>query len=349
MRCLILCLGLLGVGASVAGAAEHKIAYLPTGRHSTETGYGLGVKFKAYSRGTTSGITTRILTGAVYTEKGQYTARLDAGAVDKSSGVEMRLVFEIRTLPERFYGIGANTPSEAEEVFDPNRERFHTTIYKYLSSKLKLGLRYEFENIEVEGLDPDGALVRSDLLGVEGASVSGLGLLLGWDSRNDGDDPTAGGYHQLYAVRFDRQLNGSHDFDTLIADLRWYTALGVRHTLATQVFSYHVARDAPFSRLAALGGRAHSRGYRRGRYLDDTLLALQTELRWDAPRGIEWVGFLGAAQVFHGVSSFRGASFKPTVGVGVRARPRYAPARGRFDVALGTEGVRLYVGFGEAF
>jgi outer membrane protein assembly factor BamA len=349
MRASLIALAALLVGASGADAARHKLAYLPTARHSSETGYGVGVKFKAYSFETTSGVTTRILAGTMVTEEGQYTARLDTNAIDESSGVELRLVFEIRTLPERFYGIGADTPSEAQEIYDPTRQRFHTTLFKYLKPQLKLGVRYEFEDIEVDGIDPDGQLIDSDLLGVGGASVSGLGLVLAWDTRNDNDDPTAGSYHQLYALRFDHELNSSHDFDALIADLRWFTALGDKTTLASQVFSYHVSRDVPFTRLASLGGRAPTRGYRRGRFLDDTLLAVQGEIRWDRFTRAELVGFAGVAEVFHGVKNFRGASLQPTIGVGIRAQPRFAPARGRFDIALGTEGVRLYVGFGEAF
>ena len=133
-------------------------------------------------------------------------------------------------------------------------------------------------------------------------------------------------------------------------DLRRYFDLGKHKTLALQCFVYNTEGDPPFWRYAALGGRAHSRGYRRARYLDKTLVATQAEYRFPVWRRLGAVVFAGVANVAPRLRVVRVRYSRPTVGAGVRYRVGGAAGlKARVDFAVGDDSFRVYASLDEAF
>ena len=251
-------------------------------------------------------------------------------------------------LSYRFYGTGPSTPKSAEEVYRPQSTRAYAEIMRTAVSDIWLGARFEAENVSLMEVEDGGALARGEIRGTDASTVAGAGLVLEWDHRHPLD--RLGWKLQGFALWFDEELGSSHDFNNYNFDLRTYLDLGSEYELAGQFFIYSTRGDPPFWRYAALGGRAHTRGYRRGRYLDRTLIAFQQELRFPIAWRVRGVAFAGLGDIASRLTNMELDDMKPTVGGGVRLiMGDGEKARIRFDVALGGDTPRLYLAFGEAF
>jgi outer membrane protein assembly factor BamA len=256
----------------------------------------------------------------------------------------------VNTLALRFYGIGPNTPSSNEEIYHPQRVLAYFEIFRNLFLDLKAGLRYEFDYFKFLDYDKNGILATESIRNTTNKKIFGGGVLLDWDTRDRKYSPTSGSHHQFFALFFDDKLGSEINFNNYNIDLRNYFSLGAGHVLATQFFIYIANGDPPFWRLAALGGRAHTRGYRRGRYLESCLLAFQGEYRLPVLWRLGLVGFAGLGDVAPSIRKLQFEHMRPSFGAGIRfALGSPDKVRARFDVGLGGDSVRFYVSFDEAF
>ena len=102
--------------------------------------------------------------------------------------------------------------------------------------------------------------------------------------------------------------------------------------------------------MASLGGRAHTRGYRRDRYLDHLLVAAQAEYRFPPWKRFGTTAFLGWAAVAPGLATLQAKYLRPTVGFGLNLRYGANDAiLARFDSAFGHEGVEFDFSLTESF
>ncbi len=122
------------------------------------------------------------------------------------------------------------------------------------------------------------------------------------------------------------------------------------HVLATQVFIFDVPDNPPFWRLASLGGRSHTRGYRRDRFLDHLLVSAQAELRFPHWKRIGVTSFLGWAAVAPGWRTLQAKYMRPTAGIGLNLHYGARNAIvARFDTAVGHEGLEFEFSLSDAF
>jgi hypothetical protein len=284
------------------------------------------------------------------TTKGQGEASftLNLGWGEERYYAKTRVAFT--NIAHRFYGIGPDTPDNAEEVFERQSLLYYLELMRRVTSHLRVGVRGEFEDSRMLETEADGLFQTTAIPGVEGSHVSGYGVLADWDSRDDRYWPTRGGYYQTFAVRFNDDLGSDYEFDVFYVDLRQFIPTHRNHVLALQAVLYDTDGAPPFWRLAELGGRPHSRGYRRGRYRDNVLLAFQAEHRFAVWRRFGIVGFAGLADVAPRLSAVSIGHMRPTFGGGLRFRVggSHHHINARFDVAYGNE-FRLYFKLGESF
>lgn len=349
-------LSLLIVAASAAAAQSEpdaplsSMAAIPQIRYSSLSGFGGGARVLMLLAPEGARSAATLAGRFVVTEEEEVISRLDASVESRGrDGLRFEMTFEYRDIPERFYGIGAKSSSDDEEVYTPIKTRFHVTVFRELIRNLDIGIRYEYENVDMEDLEPGGELATGRIRGSEGMKTIGTGLIAEWDRRDRRYNPTRGSYHQFYALAFDRTLGGDDDFLNGIVDLRWYRAVDSRSLLAAQFFSFAVTDDAPVQRLAALGGRPHTRGYSRARYVDQVMLAGQVEFRRHLFGRWGIVLFGGAAQVASDYRNFSSTATRPTFGAGARLRVTKRGLNVRGDAALGFEGPRFDLTFDEAF
>jgi hypothetical protein len=253
-------------------------------------------------------------------------------------------------LPRAFYGIGPDAERADREIYRPRILRAYVELFRHVWRSLKVGARAEFEYAEALAVEADGLLDTPAGRAAIDKSIVGCGLAFDWDTRDCADDPAAGSYHQAFVLPFTDETGSQRSFTNYNVDLRHYQRLGHEQVLATQAFVYGASGDAPFWRLATLGGRAHSRAYSTGRYRDQLLLAAQTEYRFPLWRRLRGVAFAGAALVGPDLGSLDAADLQPTIGAGLRLR--YSATRRlplSFDFAYGRESTRALITLGHAF
>jgi hypothetical protein len=326
--------------------------YLPAAYYSTENGFGAGGSLLRHFHinGDSIAPATMAVKGRVTTKvRGKVELTFDKGWGEQRHASRTKISYT--NLARRFYGIGPNTQSDAEEVYRAEHILGYIEYFHRFTRAFRLGLRAEGEHARVLEVEEDGLLATDSIPGASTEGIVGWGLLADWNTTDRRYSPMHGSHHQAYVMSFVGNGKLDSDFAIYHVDLRKYLSLGHGHVLALQGFVYGVADgDPPFWKLAALGGRAHTRGYRGGRYLDRLLVATQAEYRLPVAWRFGLVGFAGLASVGPRFSELELKDARPTVGGGIRFRlGDDDEVRGRFDAAFGQRSVRLYFEIDEAF
>jgi hemolysin activation/secretion protein len=143
----------------------------------------------------------------------------------------------------------------------------------------------------------------------------------------------------------------TYQFGMLNLDTRWYHGIHADQVLAVQGYFYGTYEDAPFWRLASLGGGAIGRAYSQDRWLDDVVVSVQAEWRWRALKHFGLVAFGGAGVVDESVAKLRAKYLRPSVGLGIRYFSRLGEevVPLRFDLAFGYRNWRMTLAVDEAF
>jgi outer membrane protein assembly factor BamA len=324
--------------------------YLPKVYYGSETGVGFGGQIlRPFSLGKRTN-DSDIGVGGRFMAKGQGTARVTVNLGGSATPYSAKTKLEFTNIPRRFYGIGPDTPGDDEEVFQRQSLLYYLEVFRHVVSHLRLGVRGELEAAQLLETKRDGLLETLPIAGVERSSVTGWGILAEWDSRDDRYWPTRGAFHQSFFMKFDDGAGSDHNFDVYYVELRHYLTTAPNHVLALQAFLYATEGAPPFWRMAEMGGRAHSRGYERGRYRHRVIVALQAEHRFAVWRRLGLVGFAGLADVASRLEQMQLEHMRPTLGGGVRFRVGGDKERinARLDVAYGNE-FKFYFKLGESF
>ncbi len=253
--------------------------------------------------------------------------------------------------PDKFWGIGNDAPESAEEDYEPLYFRSLTSVQRRFGPGLYIGLRYQYEYIDLRETDPDGVLQSGTVPGSEGGSASGIGFIVNHDTRNHVYQPSSGFYNQVFAVFFGGAIGSDYDFNMLTIDLRAYHSLFGSHVLALQMYDGFISGDPPFQMLNKLGGSYWMRGYYEGRYRDRHMITFQTEYRFPVTWRFGGVVFAGAGEVGDTLNSFRLDEFEYSVGFGVRFMfDRQERINARLDIGFGkNDNTGIYALVLEAF
>lgn len=220
--------------------------------------------------------------------------------------------------PDKFWGIGNDTPDEAGEDFEPVYFSSYTSLQKRAAPGLYVGLRHQYEYISLKEAGPEGVLQYGTIPGSEGGNASGLGIVVNYDTRNHIYQPSAGFYNQIFAVFFRKATGSDYEFELLSIDLRKYFSVFGSHVLALQTYDGFISGTPPFQMLNMLGGSYWMRGYRLGRYRDKNRITFQAEYRFPLFWRFGAVGFAGLGDVSSGIDGFRLNRFKYSLGFGFR-------------------------------
>jgi hypothetical protein len=296
-------------------------AFIPAVFYTPETGLAGGAAVLLFFRGKDRSEEARPSTLAptlIFTEKSQVIALV---------GYELNLSREryrisggggFLKFPDLFWGIGPDTPDANEEDYTPRSVLFSSAIERRVRSRLGLGLNYEVARAEISEKKEGGLLDSGKIPGSDGGTVSGLGPLITWDSRDNLFYATHGSFHTLSATFFDRALGSDFTFQRYIVDLRTYFSVLEANVVALQAVGAFIGGDPPFQMMSRIGGSELMRGYYDGRYRDKHAIVMQAEWR----RRLWWrlgaAAFVGVGDVAPKLSEFRVRDFKPAVGGGVR-------------------------------
>ncbi len=291
-----------------------------------------------------------VLGDLMYTQNKQLALAVQPDIYLRNEKYVLRAELEYQKYPDKFYGIGNRTSSDLEEDFTPEEIRIFLRAQARLLPGLYAGPVYEYLDSRLKEIENDGLFAQKTISGSDGARISGAGLQVSWDTRDNIYLPSKGNYYQLQATWFDSQLGGRYDFQRYIVDFRTYLTVWHSHILAFQAYGRSTSGDVPFQKLSELGGSLLMRGYYLGRYRDRNLLAAQSEYRLPLWKRLGLVAFAGLGDVASTPSRFRLRDVKTSAGFGLRFLLIPEEKMNlRLDFGFGKDTSGFYVTITEAF
>ncbi|MDG5799824.1 BamA/TamA family outer membrane protein [Marinilabiliaceae bacterium ANBcel2] len=199
--------------------------------------------------------------------------------------------------------------------------------------------------------DLDISDITTNVKGLYGGFVSGIGPVFMYDSRNHNLAPSSGFFLRGGVLVYDNLWFSDFDFVEYYFDIRQFNSVLGNSVLGFQYIYNYTSNDAPFFKLPELGGKDRMRGIGYSRWIvDKHIQMVRGELRFPV-----WWRFGG---VFFTETGFAGDSFSAiyddlmlTCGLGLRFRihPR-EPLNIRFDAGFTSDGQSgFFVTLREAF
>ena len=329
------------------------LIFLPIIFYTPETKIAFGIGGMYNLRASEGGLRSRpssFRAGVIYTQKKQFIIEFGLDLYPKSEKFHLMGNFSFSKYLDRFYGIGNNTSEDMREDYTSRIARISLNLQKSVLPKLNIGIQYEFEYNKVIEVEEAGELAKGEILGSEGGTTSGIGLLINWDTRNNIFFPSSGDFYQLSAILFRSALESDYDFTRCNLDLRKYFPLFSSHVLALQGYLNIITGNPPFQMLSLIGSQNWMRGYYRGRFRDKSMIAFQMEYRMPVWGRFGLVGFVGFGDVADKVSNLEPRNFKYSAGFGLRyLLSRKEKINVRLDIGFGKESSGVYVAVSEAF
>ena len=253
--------------------------------------------------------------------------------------------------PDYFWGLGNDSPDDAKEEYTLKQFFFNPQVIFRVYDQFYLGLNFEMQDVTDFAYGVEGSLF--DLQQVEGRKggfTSGAGILVTWDTRNNSYSPGKGSFAELNVTRFSDFLGSDFEFTSYMVDVRKFFPLGRNRVLGTQAYSRINNGDIPIRYLAMLGGNEIMRGYYKGRYADQSMIAMQAEIRQHLFWRLGVVAFGSVGQVSSRVRNFGIGDFHAAGGGGLRIRLNEKEKLNlRVDVGFGENSLGVYVMMREAF
>jgi len=209
------------------------------------------------------------------------------------------------------------------------------------------GLRFVRSPVTIKGLSQGFA----DLLPEVTFEMAGVELKGQWDTRDDEFYPLQGSLTKATADVMRADIGPrSKDFARYRLAYNGYRATGERSVVAWRAAAETVSGTAPFFALPWFGSGVDLRGYTPGRYIGESLVAVQVEYRWQATFRLGFVAFGGVGTVRDPPRAFDEPGWLPAAGVGLRWRlAKQNRLNFRVDYARGQDDDSLVISVGEAF
>jgi hypothetical protein len=186
---------------------------------------------------------------------------------------------EYQRYPDSFWGIGDDTPDDAEERYLRERLRLRLTPRRRITGSIYAGLTADLM-LQRGTYSETGIFATQDIPGEAGGFTSGLGPAASYDTRDNTVSSRSGTLLQAAWVGFSEILGSRYDFWKLMTDARHFFPVGEESALGLRYYGEFQAGDVPYYHLAMLGGDELLRGYFLGRYRDKDLVALEAEYRF---------------------------------------------------------------------
>jgi outer membrane protein assembly factor BamA len=330
------------------------ILVLPIIAKSIETGWSFGLASAATFHLKSHDTITRTSNAqalALYTTRHQFIAAINGSIYFPGERFILNEQLSYSSFPDNFWGLGKWAPDSSKESYKFKQYYIYLHPQFLVARNLFLGVLYEFQRVfDVEY--PAGKLFdKEDVLGRHGYHVSGLGLSITYDTRNNAFSPTKGMMLQFYFDHFTPVFFSDYQYTNYVIDLRRFIRTYKDQVLALQVFGSFNAGEVPLRSLAYLGGANSMRGYYAGRYRDKNAAIVQAEYRVPLFWRIGAVGFADVGNVGPELEYLNFRYFKYSYGGGLRIalnQKEKLNLRLDYGIAKGSS-QGFYLQLGEAF
>jgi len=293
-----------------------------------------------------------ITVNALYTLKNQTVLQFLPEFYSKNESLKFRATILYQDMPTSFFGVGnsgsmnsANITAR-EEKYTNRTFIFQPQLTHTIWGRLKVGLSYDLKSTRVLKIATGGRLASGSVPGAAGGELSGLGLMLDYDSRDSLFFPSRGAYAQM-TTRFYREAFGSdYTYDYYAADLRGYRKLGDGGVLALQFAVVAAGQGVPFYDMPFYDLRGIFNSY----FTNRSSYYAQAEYRFPLSSRLSAVVFGGGGNSAPrpGLLSFKTMQFAG--GSGLRfVLDKNEKINMRLDIGASRWGVQPYFGITEAF
>jgi outer membrane protein assembly factor BamA len=287
---------------------------------------------------------------ALYSIEHQFVAAINGTIYFPGEKYIFNQQFSYSYYPDNFWGLGKNTPNSNKEPYDYKQFYIYLHPQRHLGRSYFLGILYELQNVWDVNYEPGGLFDKESIVGRYGYIVSGLGMSITYDTRNNAFSPNHGAMLQFYFNHFDPWFGSDYRYTNYVLDLRKFFGLGSGQVLALQAYGYFNTGTVPFRSLASFGGAYHMRGYYQGRFRDNDQGLLQAEYRLPVYWRFGLVGFGGVGNVASDLGNFDFTHVKYSFGAGIRfALNKSERLNLRLDYGVGHGSSGFYFQLGEAF
>lgn len=327
-----------------------KWTIIPAVVYSPETNLGIGARalriFRPQgSKGENLRPSTLPIT-FLYTFNNQsiFTTELEWWADENKSFLNARL--ELSNFPFRYYGIGDVASINSGEPYTTRFASFQINYERMLFKGLYLGPKYEFRADDISKRVEGGLLETDRPLGYDGQRISGFGLVMNYDTRDNIFQPHKGWFNRIGYMDYSKFLGSRFEFSQFTVDLRKYFAIKKQNSLALQSWWSFTSSNAPFQHISLIGGSDRMRGYFEGKYRDRHAMVHQAEYRFRVHRNLGMVVFGHGGQVAGSLQQFDWKRFKYGGGFGFRYKITEDGLNIRLDFAFGDQRA-FYFGLNE--
>jgi outer membrane protein assembly factor BamA len=329
------------------------VLVLPVIARSIETGWSFGLASAATFHLKTHDSATRtsnVQALALYTTRQQFVTVINGSIYFPGERFIINEQLSYSSFPDKFWGLGKSAPFGNQESYKFKQYYVYLHPQRLIGRNLFLGVIYEFQRVFNVEYARGGLFDRQNIVGRDGYHVSGLGLSLTYDTRNNAFSPDHGSMLQFYFDHFAPLLGSDYQYTNYVLDFRRFFRIHEGQVLALQAYGTFNAGEVPLRSLASLGGANSMRGYYAGRYRDKNGAALQAEYRVPLFWRLGAVGFGGMGNVGPRLEDINFEGLKWSYGGGLRlALNKKEKLNLRLDYGLAGRSQGFYLQLGEAF
>ncbi|MCX8123550.1 MAG: outer membrane protein assembly factor [Spirochaetes bacterium] len=257
--------------------------------------------------------------------------------------------FQYMNYPDKFYGIGQETTDDNKESYTSRIFSFKNIIERALIPGFYIGLLYHIDVRKTTQAEEGGVIDTNQVPGSDKGRVSGLGITVNFDNRDDILFTRDGSYANLTITQYSKYIKSDFDYIDVTFDYRFFEPFWFSHVLAVQFFSGYIHGQAPFYLLSQMGGAKLMRGLYEGRFRDRNVVVVQAEYRVPLFWRFSGCGFGGAGQVAPTLRDFNKKHIVYTWGGGLRFKIKKEQSLNiRLDVGFSKNFYGVYVTIGEA-
>lgn len=285
-----------------------------------------------------------------YTINKQTDLSSEWGIFTKAERFFLKGDMRFRIYPDRFYGVGNNTPQTNMEIYDYKLFNIRASGLKKLKKELFVGPSLQFNRSFDFHHSANGVLGNGSVTGYNGGTNVGLGALLIYDSRDNVLNSYKGMFLETSSLFYNKTYGSSFNYQVFQLEFCRYWQIKPKQILAFQLRSRMSFGDVPFLELSMVGNDDILRGYPRNRFRDNHFMLSQLEYRFPLFWRIGMTTFVGMGDVFSRPQDLSWRTTKYTVGAGLRFLVNSAERINiRVDYGYGSEGGFVYINVAEAF
>ena len=329
-------------------AGESRWLLLPFAAYAPETKLSGGIVAGWYESPQGGRAPSNVQGGVTVTQRRQLILQIAPEWYVRNHRWRLNGTLLVSRFPDAFFGIGGDTPADAEEAFTTRRIQWDAAAQRAMGPDWRLGGRLVGHLSRVSDADAGGQIATGAVPGAGGTTVLGVGPALFADTRDDLYFPTHGTFVDLAVLGHSALWGSDATFVRLLSDLRGYRSLGAT-VFAGNLYSEAVTGTVPFEVLPQLGGSTYMRGYRQGRYRDRVYWTAQAEARLPLFWRFRMAAFANVGEVGPRLGGDLLDAVQAAAGLGGRFRLTDNGVYARADLAYGASGFQLYLSLGEAF